>query len=519
MGLYHCITFLLFCTSLKTIQSLKNTEASTKMDYTRALNQTVHAIEKLLLFYEDQINEVNLDAIYGLRVTEGALSISLREHSKSFWNAFETSYSYEKIRKLKEQAGSINNRAQTSIKNQAENYYHKFKNIVSKPWTFFEDFGYRKLPVNKVQVVEYGAAETEWDEETSDRCMSEVMGTNANHTECTFTPLCVKAITDRRQEAYGPTHQILFLTLALMHGCQQQYSEVLKQHLGYGVDGLIENRCVRVMSEMIGIEQPYVKKTSRDLYMEQGFVCAMHGYGEFLSLKRLKNILSWQRQVGCFGNLTDEDEDEDEDDIQDDEEQTGIFSDNEEEIGALGVNRKKRSTLEGDVVVRSRRNGESFKSMRRLLVDVSVAHGCSAHESGVAAGLLGLYTKWLLIKLDTSVQKPTTVPIVKTHETSLPKNNPTTGDNDTQKKHMTAKTNSPKSKNIPSTSSKSYPTNGHNNIQKNNMTAKTVYIRSMIISFLTSLLTVSAVLTLYKLGENFCTRRRSTGKYRPLVDA
>jgi hypothetical protein len=50
----------------------------------KAFSQTMHAIERLLSFYEDQIHEVNLDAIYGLRAAEGALALSLSHHKESF---------------------------------------------------------------------------------------------------------------------------------------------------------------------------------------------------------------------------------------------------------------------------------------------------------------------------------------------------------------------------------------------------------------------------------------------------
>ncbi len=43
-------------------------------------------------------------------------------------------------------------------------------------------------------------------------------------------------------------------------------------------------------------------------------------------------------------------------------------------------------------------------------MDVAVGHGCSAHESGLAAGLLGCYTRWLLTKLDTETEKQRIVP-------------------------------------------------------------------------------------------------------------
>ena len=455
MALYHFLIFLLWCTTLETSRIPKTDQPSTKMAYIKAFNQTIYAIEKLLSFYEEQISQVNLDAIFGLRVAEGAIALTLTQHNESFWKAAETKYIYQKLSKLKQQAASINNRAQVSIKKQSKEYYDRFKDIVDKPWRFFKDFGDRKLPVVKAGLKLKGKNST-WDEATSDRCMSEALGSNPNHTECIFTPVCVNAITDQTQVDYGPTHQILFLTLAVIHGCEEKYSEVLKQHLGYDVDGLIENRCIRIMKEMRALEQPNVQEYNRDLYMEQAFVCALHGYEEFLTLKRLGIVLSWQRTVGCFGNLNGDDE---------------------------GGEKKRRSVLEGNMG--HRRNVGSFRSMRRLLVDVVVGHGCSAHESGVAAGLLGSYAKWLLVKLDTGTEN-----INKTSN----KNNPTTGNNNIH--------------------------NNNNNDNDNmNVSAKDIYIRSMVISFVTALLTVAVVLSLYKLGENCCSGYRSKRKYKQLVNA
>ena len=40
-----------------------------------------------------------------------------------------------------------------------------------------------------------------------------------------------------------------------------------------------------------------------DLLMEQSVVCGLLGYYQFLTPQRLKNVLLWQRDSGCFGNI------------------------------------------------------------------------------------------------------------------------------------------------------------------------------------------------------------------------
>lgn len=497
---YHIVVLVFFCSIIDTLRLPKTNKLPTKMEYMKALNQTLHAMNGLLIFYEEQVNQVNLDAIYGLRVAEGSLVFSSTQHNVSFWKATtETNYIYRMLRKLSRQARSISNRAQASLKKQSKDYYYRFKDIVDKPWGFFNEFGYRRLPEGEVKPTKITDVNSYLDERISDKCMSEVLGTNSNHTECLFTLTCRKAITDLNQVGYGATHQILFLTLALMHGCEDKYSEDIKVRLGYGCNGLIEDRCVKIMSEMIGLEHPKVETRDRDLYIEQGLVCALHGYEEFLSLKRLADILSWQRGVGCYGYSN-----EDDDDVQ-------------EQAGILGNSKYRRN----------RKNVESFRSMRRLLVDVTVAHGCSAHESGVAVGLLGSYVNWLLFKLDRSGAKKLNAPKAEI-STSLDAEIPMIASLD-KPSHQNGITNANTIKSINDKNNIHENKNNDNNDSKkkgknntkNRLDAsdREVYIRSMIISFITSLLTVAVVLVLYKLGEYCCSKRGSRRKYRPLIDA
>ena len=40
-----------------------------------------------------------------------------------------------------------------------------------------------------------------------------------------------------------------------------------------------------------------------DLFMEQGAVCGLLGYHEFLSVKRLRDVIKWQLPSGCYGDV------------------------------------------------------------------------------------------------------------------------------------------------------------------------------------------------------------------------
>ena len=353
-------------------------------DILDGLKQTLRGLDKLVSFFEGHVGEVNLDGIYGLRVAEGALKDSLTEHSEAFWNGMPEAEG-ENIRKqlveLSQRTSSVSNHAQSSIKKQSLSYFNKFKAVVDKPWHFFVKFGAHKLPLFQATTSHEGKEQMEnkWDEKLSDQCMSEALGSNDKHMKCLFSERCIGAVTNARQKNYGLTHHILFFTLSLINNCEKKYSAILFPRFGVDVNDLIQQRCSAIMAEMVALEKKGIPVDQEDLYLEQGFVCGMHGFEEFMSLKRVKNVLSRQRsRFGCFGNDTN--------DVHMDEE---------------GHRRSSRDN--GGL----RGNPESYRSMRRLLVDVTLDHGCSSHESGVAAGYLGLYTKWLLTKLDTSSLAPT----------------------------------------------------------------------------------------------------------------
>ena len=79
-----------------------------------------------------------------------------------------------------------------------------------------------------------------------------------------------------------------------------------------GLEEVYNRICSLMYPEMTAIEQKRTLDQSfyqRDLYMEQAMVCGSMGYGDFLSTERLRKILSWQRNDGCFGEKRDDDDD------------------------------------------------------------------------------------------------------------------------------------------------------------------------------------------------------------------
>lgn len=94
-----------------------------------------------------------------------------------------------------------------------------------------------------------------------------------------------------------------------MAGCTPVFVKRLEQsNIKGGLEEVYNRICSIMYPEMTGIEQKRTLDQSyyqRDLYMEQAMVCGSMGYGDFLSTERLRKILSWQRNDGCFGEKRD----------------------------------------------------------------------------------------------------------------------------------------------------------------------------------------------------------------------
>ena len=95
----------------------------------------------------------------------------------------------------------------------------------------------------------------------------------------------------------------------IFQGCKKVLVERLKSsNSEMNLERVYDRICASMYPQMVEFEN--IKKHNynyeRDLYMEQAMVCGSMGYYEFLSVKRLKKILKWQKRSGCFGDPDDE---------------------------------------------------------------------------------------------------------------------------------------------------------------------------------------------------------------------
>ena len=290
-NLFISLLFGLICQS-----ALASDHKSTLEIYT---DRTVKSLQNVADFYADNIDKVNLDSIYGLRVAQGCLESILEVLSVD-------SYFLPKIASLHKIIKNASEHALPYLKNYQPDYYNQFKPIVDKPWTIFRDFR-RLASKSGIWNLEHF---NDFDEKVSDNCMSEITGTSPHSKRpCHVSLDCLKLMTSNNMRRYGNTHQILYFLIGFQTGCRhvvEKEFQKFRRYLEIGnivnVDTFLETKCAQILVEMNELKQNVLAHHDTDLFMEQGFVCGLLGYEDFLHRDILEKIFVWQdKEHGCFG--------------------------------------------------------------------------------------------------------------------------------------------------------------------------------------------------------------------------
>ena len=319
-------------------------------------DRAVKSLENVVDFYKNSFDKVNLDSIYGLRVAQGSLATLLKtlpiDHSL-----------FQKLTSLHDTMTNAAEKALPYLKEYQPDYYYQFKPVVDKPWSIFQDF--KKMKNKTTRPSNPELSEHYFDEQISDNCMTEMIGTNAySKHPCHVSFDCMKLMTSDDLKGYGNTHQILYFLFGYQTGCRTIIEKKFPKFCGFlkkcnilNVDKFLERKCGQILVEMNQLKENVVINGDTDLFMEQGLVCSILGYEDFLDRTILENILLWQdKEYGCFG-------------------------------------RKNSHIKEYE----DTRHVMRRITMRKILYERELDDGCSSHETGVATGLLSIYLRWLLL--------------------------------------------------------------------------------------------------------------------------
>ena len=327
--------FFLLCPSIQFVSSLTLDSPELHVKYGgQALNALVH----LLKFFESDTNDLNLDGLYGLRIAQGQLN-ALQENLTNAQNSDITDRNHF-VLSLSTQIERIANQSLTALASTATAYLQRFAALTSKAFAI----DYEVRPIN-THLIEHGSRTAEFDEEKSDACFAELLGSSEQKDSkaCSISKVCWTMNTVPLSKDYRLTHQLLWFLAAKNIGCLDNRPTSTNANKNFR---FLEDRfCANIYEDA---QANYAIDDNQDLFLEQILLCSIIGYEDFLRVDWFKRILTWQdSQYGCFG-------------------------DNWE--AAMSTEKTKR----------------------HLLVEQEMSNGCLSHKSGLAAGVLAAYSRALL---------------------------------------------------------------------------------------------------------------------------
>lgn len=183
--------------------------------------------------------------------------------------------------------------------------------VVEHKWQV-EPLSY-KLPLEKATPMDQRQIGT-FTESVSDRCMTGILGTDHNKQPCTVSPFCWNMMYHHIERAvgYALTHSSLFFFLGKHQGCEKVFTEKLMRDMQAGTGSsasageVLARACASIYVEMSDTfaHQPVAGGEDRDVFLEQGFLCAIYGFPQVLRQQWVDLGLSWMSpEEGCIGPL------------------------------------------------------------------------------------------------------------------------------------------------------------------------------------------------------------------------
>ncbi|XP_050045245.1 UPF0764 protein C16orf89 homolog [Dermacentor andersoni] len=134
-------------------------------------------------------------------------------------------------------------------------------------------------------------------EGVSDGCLQQLF---AGRNCCQLNDSCWVAMTGGRQHGYALTHQAIFLTVGIRLNCTAKLNGLATRHGQPPADWNLASKCARVADNAQLIVDENFPLRLRDLFMEQVAVCGFMDLPVFRDRSAMEDVLSWQRDDGCY---------------------------------------------------------------------------------------------------------------------------------------------------------------------------------------------------------------------------
>jgi len=323
---------------------------------THLLDDVMTGLENVVNFFSEDYSSVNVDGLYGLRITQGTLLQSLS------WCARKCPDDLiDKLTQLEHTIDVTANKSLGYIQNQDLAYYNQFHPTIDSPFLIEPT----NMTVDKTQLVP--GTDSRYHERRGDACFANLFGTYTENTaKCTVTDSCLDMMTQENTADYSITHKLLYFILGEKMGCTEILNTKLSDRGLSSVKTTERQQCSHIFAEAEqNVINGNVLESKQDLFLEQSLLCGMVGFQEFLQPAWVRMVLRWQTARGCF-----------------------TLNESLAKWQSLLI----RLLREDDMDIKYK----PWSTQRRLLREQVMEGNCLSHKSGLGAGLLGVFQRHII---------------------------------------------------------------------------------------------------------------------------
>ncbi|XP_021344442.1 UPF0764 protein C16orf89 homolog, partial [Mizuhopecten yessoensis] len=202
------------------------------------------------------------------------LNLLLREYEEQGRHHNLSSDIISRLKNMKSVSTLASNNAVEYVRRDDEEYFQKLRFVVGKPWEFSKRHKELQNQLRWHPDLYLRQRKTKLNEDVSDRCMAELMGTNSySKRTCEISDFCIQMMTTTGLSGYGITHQLLWTVLAEQHGCGSTLNKMLTEKGLRSLEDYREEFCANnfyEMTDFINIHlHGIISPKFQDLFLEQ----------------------------------------------------------------------------------------------------------------------------------------------------------------------------------------------------------------------------------------------------------
>ncbi|XP_076434813.1 UPF0764 protein C16orf89 homolog [Babylonia areolata] len=332
----------------------------------RLLGNAMDGVEGALAFFSEDVSNINLDGLFGLRFAQGHIIQALKECQSSGPCPARLQLRLQAVRDAIETTALA---GMDYVQETDYDYFRQFQPIVDRPYIL------RYIPVTLTDLdLTPAGTNQSYDENLGDSCFAGVLGTSVENGKrvkrCNITRTCWHMMTEAGRSGYSITHQLLYFILIEQEGCPNSAGNTM----GYDAKETEARLCGSIYNEAASeVKVGGVEEESQDLFLEQVMLCGSLGFENFLRTDWIRMVLTWQKASGCFSM---------------DDPATLVVMETESALDHL----LKDLKVEGRMI-------EKQHHGRKLLREQLMSDGCLSHKTGLGFGTVSLYTRYLIRQL------------------------------------------------------------------------------------------------------------------------